>query len=365
MKFFQIRPLILSLVCALWCTPCDTMAEPCFDIEGMVDEDGLGRSYSFKASVGKSGFALTIQIVSEPLPDPEGGNFLTTQPSKQTTPDIIMGGEKGFVAALDRLPTQEKFLGYVSIANDVPETGPGCGGILYAMFGNYSQSIKSDTQISLPQMIVDFLDYPNLGRKMPTVRQTWRYDSVFPFGATNMTAYMLPDANYPTNSVNQLYPDGWKIGEMKVIQRDARTSIPILVEATWFRKLIFNSQRRSPDEVEPSVVERIRITRIAEGQRTSYLPEIKAKGQYVRDYRGKTPDGEVSGYFLRPGDSWPPSDGPEFARRQSEGLERWKAEKKLEKNPLWPTATFLVGSGVILVFVIRFSRQRPEQITPQ
>lgn len=98
MKFIQIRSLILSLVCALWCTPCDTMAEPCLEIEGMVDEDGLGRSYSFKASVGKSGFALTIQIVSEPLPDPEGGSFLTTQPSKQTTPDIIMGGEKGFVA---------------------------------------------------------------------------------------------------------------------------------------------------------------------------------------------------------------------------------------------------------------------------
>jgi hypothetical protein len=180
-----------------------------------------------------------------------------------------------------------------------------------------------------------------------------------------MTAYMLPDANYPTNSVNQLYPDGWKIGEMKVIQRDAQTSIPTLVEAAYFRKLQSNSQRRSPDEVEPWIVERIKITRIMEGQRTSYLPEIKAKGQYVRDYRGKTPDGEVSGYFLRPGDSWPPSDGPEFARRQSEGLERWKAEKKLEKNPLWPTATMLIGSGVILAFIIRLSRQRPEQITPQ
>jgi hypothetical protein len=182
MKLFQIRTLILSLVCALWCAP-RTAAEPCLDIEGMVDEDGLGRSYSFKASVGKSGFALTIQIVSEPLPDPDGGGFWITQPTKQTKPIFILGGEKGFVAALDRLPKDEMFLGYVSTANDVPETGPGCGGILYAMFGNYSQSIKPDTQISLPQMIVDFLDYPNLGRKMPTVRQTWRYDSVFPFGA--------------------------------------------------------------------------------------------------------------------------------------------------------------------------------------
>jgi hypothetical protein len=341
------------------------MAEPCLEIEGTVDEEPFDRSYSFKASVGKSGFALTFQIVSEPLPDPEGGEYWITQPTKQTKPIFIMGGEKGFVAALDRLPKDEIFLGHVSTANDVPETGPGCGGILYAMFGNYSQSIKPDTQISLPQMIVDFLDYPNQGRKMPTVRQTWRYDSVFPFGATNMTAYMLPDANYPTNSVNQLYPDGWKIGEMKVIQQDARTSIPTLVEAIYFRKLQSNSQRRSPDEVQPSVVERIKVTRITEGQRTSYLPEIKAKGQRVHDYRGKTPDGEVSRYWLRPGDSWPPSDGPEFARRQSESLEEWKARKKLERNPLWPTATMLIGSGVILAFVIRLSRQRSRQVTSQ
>jgi hypothetical protein len=110
---------------------------------------------------------------------------------------------------------------------------------------------------------------------------------------------------------------------------------------------------------------RIEVTHIAEGQRDSYLPEIKTKYQYVLDNRGKRPDGGFSAYYLKPGDFWPPSDGPEFARRQSESLAEWKAQQKLKRNPLWPTATLLVGSGVILAFVIRLSRQRPEQITPQ
>jgi hypothetical protein len=109
----------------------------------------------------------------------------------------------------------------------------------------------------------------------------------------------------------------------------------------------------------------IEVTHIAEGQRDSYLPQIKTKRQSVIDNRGKLPDGEDSQYSLNPGDSWPSSDGPEFARRQSESFEEWKEQQKLKRHPLWPTATLLVGSGVILAFVIRLSRQRPEQITPQ
>jgi len=345
MKFFQIRPLILSLVCALWCTPCDTMAEPCFDIEGFGEDNFL--RYNFKVSVGKSGFAFILQAVGEP------------------SPRIIMGGENGIVATLERFPLDKDFMGYVSKTNDVPRTGPGPGGLIYALFGNYSQSLKSDSQIHLLQMMVEVSHFD----EEPTVRQAWGFDSTFPFGANNMTAYVLPDVKYPKTSngwsTPQFYPNGWKIGEMKVIQRDARTSIPIIVESTYFHLPRSVNQPQNPDQVEPHVLTRIEVTHIAEGQRASYLPEIKAKRQRVLDNRGKRPDGEFSRYDLRPGDSWPPSDGPEFARRQSESLEEWKEEKKRRRNPIWPTVTLMVGSGVILAFVIRFSRQRPEQITPQ
>ena len=321
------------------------MAEPCLEIEGFAEDNFL--RYNFTVSAGKSGFAFILQAV------------------KESSPRIIMGGENGFVGTLDRLPTQNHFMGYASKANDVPRTGPGPGGLIYALFGNYSQSLKSDSQINLHQMMVEVVHFD----EEPTVRQAWGFDSTFPFGATNMTAYVLPDAKYPKTSngwsTTQFYPDGWKIGDMKVIQRDARTSIPILVEATYFHLPRSVNQPQNPDQVEPHVSTRIEVTHIAEGQRASYLPEIKGKRQYVNDNRGKRPDGEDLQYNLNPGDSWPPSDGPEFARRQSEGLELWKAQKKLEKNPLWPTATLLVGSGVILAFVIRFSRQRPGQITPQ
>ena len=125
MKFIQIRPLILALVCALWCTPCDTMAEPCLEIEGFAEN--IFR-YNFKVSVGKSGFAFILEAIGEP------------------SPRIIMGGENGIVGTLERLPTQNHFMGYASKANDVPRTGPGPGGLIYALFGNYSQSLKSDSQ---------------------------------------------------------------------------------------------------------------------------------------------------------------------------------------------------------------------------
>ncbi|MCX6861238.1 MAG: hypothetical protein NTX70_13620 [Verrucomicrobia bacterium] len=344
MKFIQIRSLILSLVCALWCTPGDTMAEPCLEIEGFAEN--IFR-YNFKVSVGKSGFAFILQVVGEP------------------SPRIIMGGENGIVGTLERLPTQNHFMGYASKANDVPRTGPGPGGLIYALYGNYSQSLKSDSQINLHQMMVEVAHFD----EEPTVRQIWGFDSTFPFGATNMTAYVLHDAKYPKTffgwSIPQFYPDGWKLGEMKVIQRDARTSIPTLVEATYFLLPLSVNQPQNPDQVVPNVLTHIEVTHIAEGQRDSYLPQIKTKRQSVIDNRGKLPDGEDSQYSLNPGDSWPPSDGPEFARRQSESLEEWKEQQKQTRHPLWPTATFLVGSGVILAFVIRFSRQRPEQITPQ
>jgi len=346
MKFLQIRPLILSLVCALWCTPGDTMAEPCLEIEGVNHELFMGakvHSYKFKVSLGKSGFELTLQAVGEP------------------GPRIIMGGEDGFVGTIVRFPDQTSGSGYASTASDVPQAGPGAGGVLYALFGNYSKSIKSDAQIDLIQMMAQLHRYDT----KPTVRQTWQFDSVFPFGATNMTAYVFPDANYPKNLAAQFYPNGWKIGEMKVIQRDTETTIPILAEATWFDFPRSVSQKQSPDQVEPWVIERIEVTHIAQGQRASYLPEIKTKPIYVIDQRGKLPNGEFSRYYLKPGDLWPRSNGPEFARRQSEALELWKAEQKAGRNPIWPTATLLVGSGVILAFVIRLSRQRPEQITPQ
>ena len=340
MKFIQIRSLILSLVCALWCTP-RTIAEPCLEIEGFA-KDNFER-YNFKVSVGKSGFAFILEAVGEP------------------SPRIIMGGENGMVGTLERLPLDKDFMGYASKANDVPRTGPGPGGLIYALFGNYSQSLKSDSQIHLLQMMVEVVHFD----EEPTVRQTWHFDSTFPFGAVNMSAYVIPDLNFPKTTKTQFYPDGWKIGEMKVIQRDARTSIPTLIEANYFRLPRSVNQRQGPDQVEPNVLTRIEVTHIAEGQRDSYLPEIKTKYQYVLDNRGKRPDGGFSAYYLKPGDFWPPSDGPEFARRQSESLAEWKAQQKLKRNPLWPTATLLVGSGVILAFVIRLSRQRPEQITPQ
>lgn len=345
MKFSQIPPLILSLVCALWCTP-RTIAEPCLEIEGVNHELFMGatmHSYNFKVSLGKSGFELTLQAVGEP------------------SPRIIMGGEDGFVGTIVRFPNQTYGTGYASTASDVPQAGPGAGGVLYGLFGNYSKSIKSDAQIDLLQMMAQLHSYDT----KPTVRQTWRFDSYFPFGATNMTAYVLPDANYPKTSLTQFYPDGWKVGEMKVIQRDAQTTIPILAEATWFDLPRSVIQQKKPDQVEPWVIERIEVTHIAQGQRTSYLPEIKTKPLSVIDQRGKMPDGEFSRYYLKPGDLWPRSNGPDFARWQSEALELWKAEQKAVKNPIWSTATLLVGSGITLVFAIRLSRTRRRRITPQ
>lgn len=345
MKLFQIRSLILALVCALWCTP-RTIAEPCLEIEGVNHELFMGatmHSYNFKVSLGKSGFALTLQAVGEP------------------TPRIVMGGEDGFVGTIVRFPNQTYGTGYASTASEVPQAGPGAGGVLYALFGNYSKSINSDAQIDLLQMMVQLPQYDT----KPTVRQTWQFDSSFPFGATNMTAYVLPDANHPKNSATQYYPDGWKVGEMKVIKRDPQTSIPILAEATWFALPKTVSQKSKPDQVEPWVIERIEISHIVHGQRVSYLPEIKTKPLYVIDQRGKMPDGDFSRYYLKPGDLWPRSNGPEFAQRQNESLELRNAEQKARKNPLWPTAALLLGSGVILAFVIRFSRQSSGQITLQ
>ena len=351
MKFFQIRSLILSLVCALWCTP-RTIAEPCLEIEGICRETNpngyIFKEWNFKASVGKSGFAYTVVAAGE------------------SRPHLIIGGENGFVAAIIGYNNRQKLFGRASLADSVPEAGFGPGPLLYALFGNYSQLLNPNIQIPLVDMVGQ-----STGLEKEAVTQSWQFDSRFPFGANSMIAYVLPGPKTSTNALT-LYPEGWKVGEMKVIQRDPSSGIPLLVEATWYVKTFAIAGRQDEltqpqqrDQVTPWVGVRLEMTRITQGKRDSYLPEIKIKSLDVTDQRARMPNGEFSDYSLKPGELWPKSDSPEFARKQSESLAAWKEAEKATRHPLLASITMLVGSGIILIFIMRLSRPRSEKSKPQ
>lgn len=349
MNRIRIQHLILTL--ALNCMPL-AVAEQCFEIEGVCRETNpngyIFKEWNFKASVGKSGFAYTVVAAGE------------------SRPHLIMGGENGFVAAIIGYMNREKLFGRASFADSVPEAGFGPGPLLYALFGNYSQLLKPNIQIPLVDMVGQ-----TTGLEIEEVAQSWQFDSKFPFGANSMTAYVVPGPKISTNALT-LYPEGWKVGEMKVIQRDPSSGIPLLVEATWSVKTFAIAGRQDEltqpqqrDQVTPWVGVRLEMTRITQGKRDSYLPEIKIKSLDVTDQRARMPNGEFSDYSLKPGELWPKSDSPEFARKQSESLAAWKEAEKATRHPLLASITMLTGSGIILVFIIRFSRQRPDKSSPQ
>jgi len=349
MNRIRIQHLILTL--ALNCMPL-AVAEQCFEIEGVCRETNpngyIFKEWNFKASVGKSGFAYTVVAAGE------------------SKPHLIMGGENGFVAAIIGYMNREKLFGRASFADSVPEAGFGPGPLLYALFGNYSQLLKPNIQIPLVDMVGQ-----TTGLEIEEVAQSWQFDSKFPFGANSMTAYVVPSPKISTNALT-LYPEGWKVGEMKVIQRDPSSGIPLLVEATWSVKTFAIAGRQDEltqpqqrDQVTPWVGVRLEMTRITQGKRDSYLPEIKIKSLDVTDQRARMPNGEFSDYSLKPGELWPKSDSPEFARKQSESLAAWKEAEKATRHPLLASITMLTGSGIILVFIIRFSRQRPDKSSPQ
>lgn len=349
MNRIRIQHLILTL--ALNCMPL-AVAEQCFEIEGVCRETNpngyIFKEWNFKASVGKSGFAYTVVAAGE------------------SKPHLIMGGENGFVAAIIGYMNREKLFGRASFADSVPEAGFGPGPLLYTLFGNYSQLLKPNIQIPLVDMVGQ-----TTGLEIEEVAQSWQFDSKFPFGANSMTAYVVPGPKISTNALT-LYPEGWKVGEMKVIQRDPSSGIPLLVEATWSVKTFAIAGRQDEltqpqqrDQVTPWVGVRLEMTRITLGKRDSYLPEIKIKSLDVTDQRARMPNGEFSDYSLKPGELWPKSDSPEFARKQSESLAAWKEAEKATRHPLLASITMLTGSGIILVFIIRFSRQRPDKSSPQ
>ena len=349
MNRIRIQHLILTL--ALNCVPL-AVAEQCFEIEGVCRETNpngyIFKEWNFKASVGKSGFAYTVVAAGE------------------SRPHLIMGGENGFVAAIIGYMNREKLFGRASFADSVPEAGFGPGPLLYTLFGNYSQLLKPNIQIPLVDMVGQ-----TTGLEIEEVAQSWQFDSKFPFGANSMTAYVVPSPKISTNALT-LYPEGWKVGEMKVIQRDPSSGIPLLVEATWSVKTFAIAGRQDEltqpqqrDQVTPWVGVRLEMTRITLGKRDSYLPEIKIKSLDVTDQRARMPNGEFSDYSLKPGELWPKSDSPEFARKQSESLAAWKEAEKATRHPLLASITMLTGSGIILVFIIRFSRQRPDKSSPQ
>lgn len=349
MNRIRIQHLILTL--ALNCMPL-AVAEQCFEIEGVCRETNpngyIFKEWNFKASVGKSGFAYTVVAAGE------------------SRPHLIMGGENGFVAAIIGYMNREKLFGRASFADSVPEAGFGPGPLLYTLFGNYSQLLKPNIQIPLVDMVGQ-----TTGLEIEEVAQSWQFDSKFPFGANSMTAYVVPGPKISTNALT-LYPEGWKVGEMKVIQRDPSSGIPLLVEATWSVKTFAIAGRQDEltqpqqrDQVTPWVGVRLEMTRITQGKRDSYLPEIKIKSLDVTDQRARMPNGEFSDYSLKPGELWPKSDSPEFARKQSESLAAWKEAEKATRHPLLASITMLTGSGIILVFIIRFSRQRPDKSSPQ
>ena len=349
MNRIRIQHLILTL--ALNCMPL-AVAEQCFEIEGVCRETNpngyIFKEWNFKASVGKSGFAYTVVAAGE------------------SRPHLIMGGENGFVAAIIGYMNREKLFGRASFADSVPEAGFGPGPLLYTLFGNYSQLLKPNIQIPLVDMVGQ-----TTGLEIEEVAQSWQFDSKFPFGANSMTAYVVPGPKISTNALT-LYPEGWKVGEMKVIQRDPSSGIPLLVEATWSVKTFAIAGRQDEltqpqqrDQVTPWVGVRLEMTRITLGKRDSYLPEIKIKSLDVTDQRARMPNGEFSDYSLKPGELWPKSDSPEFARKQSESLAAWKEAEKATHHPLLASITMLTGSGIIFVFIIRFSRQRPDKSSPQ
>ena len=345
----RIQHLILTL--ALNCMPL-AVAEQCLEIEGVCRETNpngyIFKEWNFKASVGKSGFAYTVVAAGE------------------SRPHLIMGGENGFVATIIGYMDRGKLLGRASLADSVPEAGFGPGPLLYALFGNYSQLLKPNVQIPLVDMVGQ-----TTGLEIEEVAQSWQFDSKFPFGANSMTAYVVPGPKISTNALT-LYPEGWKVGEMKVIQRDPSSGIPLLVEATWSVKTFAIAGRQDEltqpqqrDQVTPWVGVRLEMTRIIQGKRDSYLPEIKIKSLDVTDQRARMPNGEFSDYSLKPGELWPKSDSAEFARKQSESLAAWKEAEKATRHPFLASITMLVGSGILLVFIIRFSRPRSEKSTSQ
>ena len=349
MNRIRIQHLILTL--ALNCMPL-AVAEQCFEIEGVCRETNpngyIFKEWNFKASVGKSGFAYTVVAAGE------------------SKPHLIMGGENGFVAAIIGYMDRGKLLGRASLADSVPEAGFGPGPLLYALFGNYSQLLKPNVQIPLVDMVGQ-----TTGLEIEEVAQSWQFDSKFPFGANSMTAYVVPSPKISTNALT-LYPEGWKVGEMKVIQRDPSSGIPLLVEATWSVKTFAIAGRQDEltqpqqrDQVTPWVGVRLETTRITKGERDSYLPEIKIKSLDVTDQRARMPKGEFLDYSLKPGELWPKSDSPDFARKQSESLAAWKEAEKATRHPLLASITMLIGSGIILIFIIRLSRPRLEKSTPQ
>ena len=348
MNRIRIQRLILTL--ALNCVPL-AVAEQCFEIEGvgstLTFNGGIMGTCNFKASVGKSGFAFTVEGSSES----RRGEF------------FVLGGENGIVAAIQKFKEDSTLLGHVSTPNDVPFTGPGPGGILYSLFGNYSQQLRTEVQIPLIQMIVNLRPYDLIPPL--EIRQTWQFDSKFPFGAHSMDAYVLPGLMVPQDSRTPFYREGWRIGTIKVIKRDHRSFIPLLVEAIWSVPRESVNQQQSPDQVDPWVIDRLEVTRIAEGERVSYLPQIKTKPLSVVDQRGKKPNGKFLDYNLRPGELWATSDSPEFFRKQSESLAAWKEGEKATRRPILASITMLTGSGIILFFIIRFSRQRPDKSSPQ
>ena len=328
------------------------MAEPCLEIEGICRETNpngyIFKEWNFKASVGKSGFAYTVVAAGE------------------SRPHIIMGGENGFVAAIIGYNNRQKLFGRASLADSVPEAGFGPGPLLYALFGNYSQLLNPNIQIPLVDMVGQ-----STGLEKEAVTQSWQFDSRFPFGANSMTAYVLPGPKTSTNALT-LYPEGWKVGEMKVIQRDPSSGIPLLVEATWsvrtsaipgLQEKLTQPQQR--DQVTPWVGVRLEMTRITEGARNTYMPEINMKSLDVIDQRARMPNGEFLNYSLKSGELWPKPDGPEFMRKQSESLAAWKEAEKATRHPLLASITMLVGSGIILIFIMRLSRPRSEKSKPQ
>ena len=277
-----------------------------------------------------------------------------------------MGGENGFVAAIIGYMNREKLFGRASFAGSVPEAGFGPGPLLYALFGNYSQLLKPNIQIPLVDMVGQ-----TTGLEIEEVAQSWQFDSKFPFGANSMTAYVVPGPKISTNALT-LYPEGWKVGEMKVIQRDPSSGIPLLVEATWsvrtsaipgLQEKLTQPQQR--DQVTPWVGVRLEMTRITEGARNTYMPEINMKSLDVIDQRARMPNGEFLNYSLKSGELWPKPDGPEFMRKQSESLAAWKEAEKATRHPLLASITMLVGSGIILIFIMRLSRPRSEKSKPQ
>lgn len=338
----RIAPIVASFALVQFAAS-PALAERSLEIEGVCREllpsvDGILGVWNFKAGVGKSGFTYLVQAQGEP------------------TPRHVLGGEDGLVAAISRpVPSEPQLRGYVSRADAVPVTGLGPGGILYALFGNYSGGLRPETQIPLMPMMAQYPTVPRDG-----VVQTWRFDLQHPFGANAMTAYVIPGPTMPQDPHLAFYPEGWKLGEMKVLQRDARWGVPTLVEASWSVPKRSATQKQSRDEVDSWVLVRLEVSRIIEGDRKTYMPELE-KPLLVEDQRARLPSGEYSRYYLRPGDRWPTTDSSEFTKRQSDALALHKAEKAVQRKPILAAASTLAGAGFFLALVSRFTRSKKQK----